>query len=129
MRVTGKQVFLVAVAAAAGWYAVTHHVTAHDIASAGDKLVSGETKADLQRRARHRVLAHTLEHAVEQYRLGTGADPTTIDDLIRQGLLEKSDRVDEWNRELKIERDHDKVVVRSQGPDGYPSKDDWTMGF
>ena len=109
---------------------MVRRVDLHALARSGANLASGQTTSDLQHRAQHDLLRRRLHNAIDQYRSTIGENPTTFSDLVRQGVLESSDRHDEWDRELQMERDGQQVLVHSTGPDGRRgTSDDWTLKF
>lgn len=130
MRGRWKFILLVVVAAGAWRSGRVQRVDLHALAQSGVNLASGKTTSDLQHRARHDLLQHRLKNAIGQYRSAIGENPTTFGDLARQGVLESSDRYDEWNHELQMEADGRQVLVRSVGPDGRRgTSDDWMLTF
>lgn len=130
MRARWKLIFLVAVAAGAWRSDTVRRADVHSLARSGVRLASGKTARDLQLRAQHDLLQHRLKNAIGQYRSAIGENPAGFDDLVRQGLLESSDRHDEWDHELQMESDGGHVLVHSAGPDGRRrTSDDWTLKF
>jgi len=125
------KLILLVVAAAGAWrFGMVRRVDFHSLARSGANLASGRTTSDLQHRAQHDLLRRRLRNAIDQYRSATGDNPTSLSDLVRQGVLESSDRHDEWDHELQLETDGQQVLVRGAGPDGHRgTSDDWTLRF
>ncbi|MFQ5600600.1 MAG: hypothetical protein ACE5G2_08600 [Candidatus Krumholzibacteriia bacterium] len=101
----------------------------HDHFRSGIEVITGQTAVDLGQRAKKEIVQNNLARALDQYESLRGKGPDDLEELVREGLLQKADLVDEWGRSLQVEANRRGIVIRSAGPDGrLHTKDDWVLG-
>ena len=102
---------------------------AHHAVSESLEDVTGQTARDISDRALSQLRKDNLQRALDQYENLRGKKPEELEELVREGLVDKADLVDEWGRGLKVEVTTQGIVVRSAGRDGrFHTRDDWTLG-
>ena len=96
--------------------------------NSGVEAMTGKTAADFGREAAESLVKKRLARAIREYRLVHGTAPATLDDLVRDGLLQGADLVDEWGRPFQVQPGSGGFSVRSAGADGrFHTSDDWTL--
>jgi hypothetical protein len=102
---------------------------AHRAVSESLEDVTGKTAKDISDHALSTLRKDNLQRALRQYENLRGKKPEELEELVREGLVDKADLVDEWGRSLKVEVTTQGIVVRSAGRDGrFHTGDDWTLG-
>jgi len=71
-----------------------------------------------------------IDNAVKSFQMNEGRNPTSLDDLVKGGHLEKRYILDEWNRPLISGVSKGKFFVRGIGRDKQPeTADDWVISY
>ena len=95
----------------------------------GVETITGKSAVELGQFTKKKALENNFSRALATYERLKGKAPQALEDLVREGLLQKSDLVDEWGRSLQFEANHKGITLRSAGPDGhFNTGDDWTLG-
>jgi hypothetical protein len=92
---------------------------------------TGKTQITAGQRTKAKLIQASIDNAVRSYAVMEGRKPTSLQELVDAGLLNKKYTKDEWGRELIVTPTaHNKIAVRSMGADRKPNtSDDWVKEY
>lgn len=91
---------------------------------------TGKTPIYQGQKTKASIIQTMIGTAVNQYELYEGRKPENLKQLVDSGFLNAKYTIDEWGRDLIVQFQNGKLLIRSAGPDKKPyTPDDWVKQF
>ena len=91
---------------------------------------TGKTPVYQGQWAKAKLIQTSLFEAINQYEVMENKKPENLQQLVDAGFLNAKYTKDEWGRDLIVQSQNGKLIVRGIGPDRKPNTDDdWVKEF
>jgi hypothetical protein len=91
---------------------------------------TGKTPLYEGQKAKRKLIEVSISEAVNYYEVQEGSKPENLQQIVDAGFLNKAYLKDEWGRDLIVQSQNGKLIVRGIGPDKKPNTaDDWVKQF
>jgi hypothetical protein len=91
---------------------------------------TGKTPIYEGQKAKKTLIQLSITNAVNGFEAEEGKRPENLQQLVDAGFLNKAYLKDEWGRDLIVQSQNGKLIVRGIGPDKKPNTaDDWVKQF